>query len=213
MSAFAKHRCTFCGAHSDDVGKLFAGPNRQAICDRCVTVCVAHLNGEPAYDDIPGRLAKWRRETPVVFRVPADMRILSPDYLTFQPAYAVVGTDGGLWRRVLAANWLARLGGDPVECGTGDGKDFEGVVHFTGGCGAQDFRLEVAENLTGMGQHAAGVCLFPQQQGDKDFQRHQPAGQLHVQFVQRVARCIALVRHALLSLFNRWRHYGEGRGE
>lgn len=99
MSAFAKHRCTFCGAHSDDVGKLFVGPNHQAICDRCVTVCVAHLNGEPAYDDIPGRLAKWRRETPVVFRVPAGMRILPPDYLTFQPDYAVAGTDGGLWRR------------------------------------------------------------------------------------------------------------------
>lgn len=141
------------------------------------------------------------------------VQMLPPDYFRFAPAFTLSGTDGGLWRRILAVEWLACLGGDPVECGAGDGKDFEGVVHFTGGGGAQDFRLKVAENLTGMGQHAAGVCLFPQQQGDEDFQRHQPPGQLHVQFVQRIARCIALVRHALLSPLNRWRHYGEGRGE
>ncbi|MFD2030922.1 ClpX C4-type zinc finger protein [Ancylobacter dichloromethanicus] len=64
MSRFATYRCTFCGALSDDVETLFAGPNHQAICDKCVSFGVARLNGEPAHDDIPGRLAKWRRAAP-----------------------------------------------------------------------------------------------------------------------------------------------------
>ncbi len=142
-----------------------------------------------------------------------EVRILPPDYLRFQPAYALAGTDGGLWRRVLAMDWLANLGGDLVDRSAGGGEDGEGVIQFAGGRGAQDFRLDVAESLSGLGQHAAGARLLPQEKGDEDFQRHQPPRQLHVQFVQRVARCIALVRHALLYLLNRWRHYGEGRGE
>lgn len=46
-----------------------------------------------------------------------EVRILPPDYLRFQPAYALSGTDGGLWRRVLAVEWLAGLGGGLAECG------------------------------------------------------------------------------------------------
>lgn len=142
-----------------------------------------------------------------------ELRVLPPDYLRFQPAYALSGTDGGLWRCVLDVEWLASLGGDPVERGACGGEDGEGVIHLTGGGGAQNLGLEVGEDLTGLRQYSAGPRFLPQEKGDEDFDRHQPPRQLHVQFVQRAARCIALVCHALLSLPARWWHYGEGRGK
>lgn len=46
-----------------------------------------------------------------------EVRILPPDYLRFQPVYALAGTDGGVWRQAAEVEWLAGLGGGLVERG------------------------------------------------------------------------------------------------
>ena len=40
-------RCSFCGKHAGEVGRLLAGP-KVHICDACVGVCVKILDAVPA---------------------------------------------------------------------------------------------------------------------------------------------------------------------
>jgi hypothetical protein len=48
MGAMRKLHCSFCGKSEDEVQKLAAGPSGIFICDECVDVCRAIMQGEGA---------------------------------------------------------------------------------------------------------------------------------------------------------------------
>ena len=48
-------RCSFCGKHQDQVGRLIAGPN-VFICNECVKLCMGILDDGYLDDDVDDEL-------------------------------------------------------------------------------------------------------------------------------------------------------------
>jgi hypothetical protein len=47
-----EHRCTFCGHHQDDVGRLIAGPKGVYVCGRCVQGIAVNFSGGSSWDTV-----------------------------------------------------------------------------------------------------------------------------------------------------------------
>src|SRR5579862_7097061 len=72
----AKHlHCSFCGKSDDEVQKLAAGPGGIHICDECVAVCQAIMQGEGAGASRAFDPRTWPKERLLALLKPVDATV------------------------------------------------------------------------------------------------------------------------------------------